>query len=309
MLDTSSTLTLNGATLSVDGLGFRGGAGLQLTGATGAITDYVHVAPGTYTGAAKAGTGAPKGEGIAGTPLWIESGGTYANSGSDYPSGTAGTDGSSARGAPGNAGGGGTDGDPTANDQNAGGGGGSNGGAGGFGGDSWSTNLSVGGEGGTVFPATINRVAMGGGGGGGTRNNSDGDTAASGGAAGGGIIIIRTYGLSGTATLTANGIPAYNLTANDAGGGGGAGGSIVVFSANGGESGLTLQANGGNGGNAWASKPTAGETVTARRRRWRGSSSDFGCAGKHQPRRRGERRNTQSWRYLRCDGRNIRYQA
>ncbi|MGA8428643.1 MAG: CARDB domain-containing protein, partial [Candidatus Sulfotelmatobacter sp.] len=117
VLDTSSILTLNGATLSVDGLGFRGGAGLQLTGATGAITDYVHVAPGTYTGAAKAGTGAPKGEGIAGTPLWIESGGTYANTGSDYPSGTAGTDGSSARGAPANAGGGGTDGDPPANDE------------------------------------------------------------------------------------------------------------------------------------------------------------------------------------------------
>ncbi|MGA8432267.1 MAG: C25 family cysteine peptidase, partial [Candidatus Sulfotelmatobacter sp.] len=87
------------------------------------------------------------------------------------------------------------------------------------------------------------------------RNNSDGDTAASGGAAGGGIIIIRTYGLSGTGTLTANGISAYNATANDAGGAGGAGGSIVVLSANGGENGLTLQANGGNGGNAWASQP------------------------------------------------------
>ena len=102
-----------------------------------------------------------------------------------------------------------------------------NGGAGGFGGDSWNTNLSVGGEGGTVFPATINRVAMGGGGGAGTRNNSDGDTQASGGAAGGGIIIIRTYGLSGTGTLTANGASAYNVTANDAGGGGGAGGTLL----------------------------------------------------------------------------------
>ena len=66
-------------------------------------------------------------------------------------------------------------------------------------------NLSVGGEGGTAFPATINRVAMGGGGGAGTRNNSDGDNQASGGASGGGIIILRTYALSGTGTFTANG--------------------------------------------------------------------------------------------------------
>ncbi|MGD0988576.1 MAG: C25 family cysteine peptidase [Candidatus Sulfotelmatobacter sp.] len=258
-IDTSSTLTLGGVTLSVSGMGFRGGAGMQLTGGTGANTDYWHTSPGTYTGAVggAAGVDAPKGEGIAGTPEWVESGTTFlqTTTGVGYPSGTAGTDGSMARGAPGNAGGGGTDADPAANDQNAGGGGGSNGGAGGFGGDSWNTNLSVGGEGGTAFPATINRVAMGGGGGAGTRNNSDGDNQASGGATGGGIIIIRTYGLSGTATLTANGNNAYNLTANDAGGGGGGGGSIVVLSANGGESGLTLQANGGNGGNAWASEP------------------------------------------------------
>src|SRR5208283_904942 len=209
----------------------------------------------------QAGWDASKGEGIAGTPMWVESNKTFLQTTTTvgYPSGTAGTDGSMARGAPGNAGAGGTDGDPQkaspgGNDQNAGGGGGANGGAGGFGGDSWSTNLSVGGEGGTAFPATINRVAMGGGGGAGTRNNSDGDNQASSGAAGGGIIIIRTYALSGTATLTANGISAYNGTLNDAGGGGGAAGSIVVLSANGGESGLTLQANGGNGGNAWASE-------------------------------------------------------
>jgi uncharacterized repeat protein (TIGR01451 family) len=256
-LDTSSTLTLNGATVAVDGEGFRGGAGMQLTGGAGANTDYRQPAPATYTGVVggEAGYDAAKGEGIAGTPFWIESGTTFANGNSSYPSGTAGTDGSMARGAPGNAGAGGTDADPANNDQNAGGGGGGNGGAGGFGGDSWSSNLSVGGEGGTAFPATINRVALGGGGGAGTRNNSDGDNQASGGATGGGIIIIRAYALSGTATLTANGISAYNGTANDAGGGGGAGGTIVVLSANGGEGGLTLLANGGNGGDAWASQP------------------------------------------------------
>ena len=158
-----------------------------------------------------------------------------------------------AHGAPGNAGGGGTDGDATGNTQNAGGGGGGNGGPGGTGGDSWNTNLSDGGAGGTAFPATIDRIALGGGGGAGSRNNSDGDTQASAGAAGGGIIFIRAYSLTGTATLTANGINAYIGTANDAGGGGGAGGTIVILAANGGESGLTLQAKGGRGGDAWDS--------------------------------------------------------
>jgi uncharacterized repeat protein (TIGR01451 family) len=254
-LDASSTLTLNGATVSVDGAGFRGGAGMQLNGGVGGNnTDYFHAAPAAYTGAVENGVDAPKGEGIAGTPLWLESAGSYAKTTSKYPSGS-GADGSSGRGAPGNAGGGGTDGDPTNNDQNAGGGGGGNGGAGGFGGDSWNTNLSVGGEGGIAFPATINRVAMGGGGGAGTRNNSDGDTQASSGSAGGGIIIVRTAALSGIGTFTANGIAAYNATANDAGGGGGAGGAIVILSANGGEGGLTLQANGGRGGNAWEIQP------------------------------------------------------
>ena len=116
------------------------------------------------------------------------------------------------------------------------------------------TNLSTGGEGGSPFPATIDRIAMGGGGGrGNAEQYSDGDNQASGGAAGGGIIFIRADSLTGTATLTANGMNAYNGTPNDAGGGGGAGGSIIVLAANGGESGLTLQANGGRGGDAWDS--------------------------------------------------------
>ena len=68
------------------------------------------------------------------------------------------------------------------------------------------------------------------------------------------MIFIRAYSLTGTATLTANGLNAYNGTANDAGGGGGAGGTIVVLAANGGEGGLTLQANGGRGGDAWDSQ-------------------------------------------------------
>ena len=153
-----------------------------------------------YTGAAGgvAGVDAPKGEGVAGTPQWVESGATFLHTSTGYPSGTAGTDGSMARGAPGNAGGGGTDAHPGNNDQNAGGGGGANGGSGGFGGDSWNANLSSGGEGGSPFPATIDRIAIGGGGGAGTRNNSDSDNQASSGAAGGGMIFIRADSLTGT---------------------------------------------------------------------------------------------------------------
>ncbi len=254
-LDIAGQLNLGGANVSLDGLGFRGGAGMQLTGATGNNTDYWHVSPATYTGATGgvAGVDGSKGEGVAGTPEWVEFNLNFLRTTTTegYPDGTNTTDASMARGAPGNAGGGGTDADPAGNDQNAGGGGGSNGGNGGNGGDSWNTNLSTGGEGGSPFPATIDRIAMGGGGGAGSRNNSDGDGQASSGAAGGGIIFIRADNLTGAATLTANGANAYNATLNDAGGGAGAGGAIVVLAANGGESGLTLQANGGTGGNAW----------------------------------------------------------
>ncbi|HKT87000.1 MAG TPA: hypothetical protein VJQ59_01095, partial [Candidatus Sulfotelmatobacter sp.] len=257
-LDIAGQLNLGGATVSVDGLGFRGGAGLQLTGGVAGASnlDYVQTSPTTYTGATGGATGidASKGEGVAGTPEWVESGGTYlqTTTGIGYPNGSG--DGSMARGAPGNAGAGGTDGDATGNTENAGGGGGGNGGMGGFGGNSWNANLSDGGEGGSPFPATIDRIAMGGGGGAGTRNNSPGLTQASAGSAGGGIIFIRADSLTGTATLTANGASSYNGTSNDAGGGGGAGGTIVILSANGGESGLTLQANGGRGGDAWDSQ-------------------------------------------------------
>lgn len=249
VLDVAGSLTLGGQTVSVDGLGFRGGAAMQLSGnAGGSNADFRQVAPAAAVGA---GFDAPKGEGIAGTPAWVESGGTFLNTPTHYPSGVAGTDGSMARGAPGNGGGGGTDANPVANDQNAGGGGGGNGGSGGFGGDSWNSNLSTGGAGGALFPATVNRVAMGGGGGGGTRNNSPGDTQASAGAAGGGIVIIRAGSLTGAGTVTANGAAAYNGTLNDAGGGGAAGGSVVVLSGGGGEGGLTVQAQGGRGGDAW----------------------------------------------------------
>jgi uncharacterized repeat protein (TIGR01451 family) len=253
-LNVAGTLTLGGANISVNGQGFQGAAGLQLNGATGAAnSDFLFTSPATYTtgGAPFAGADGSKGEGIAGTPHWIESGGTVVSSAQAYAEGYP--NGSMARGAPGNAGGGGTDGDPVANDQNSGGGGGGNGGMGGQGGNTWNTNLSSGGYGGAAFPASVGRVVMGGGGGAGSRNNSTGDAQASSGAAGGGIVMIRATTITGNATITANGAAAYNATSNDGGGGGGAGGSIVFLWNNftGAAPVITLDANGGRGGDAW----------------------------------------------------------
>ncbi len=256
-MDVAGVLTLGNATVVMDGMGFRGAAGLSLVGENGALdTDYEFAAPATYSTPASGnlaittGADGSKGEGIAGTPLWVQNGTSVLNTGSGYPSGTAGKDGSMARGAPGNAGGGATDGAPSAageNNDNAGGGGGGNGGGGGFGGNSYGNNLSTGGEGGVAFPVTVNRFAMGGGGGGGSNNVFVSAQDSSGGA-GGGMIFIRADSMTGSATLTANGMTAYTGTSTNAGGGGGAGGTIVVVTANGGETGLTLQANGGAGG-------------------------------------------------------------
>ena len=162
-LDTTDTLTLNG-TVSVTGLGFRGGIGIMRTGAAGTANTDVVVS-------ATAGTDGTKAEGIAGTP-------TQTTTGDGYPGGDA------ARGAPGNAGGGGTDGRPTANDQNTGGGGGGNGGAGGQGGNAWFSGVATGGYGGVALPATSARIFLGGGGGAGTGNNFTAPNSS--GAAGGG---------------------------------------------------------------------------------------------------------------------------
>jgi hypothetical protein len=240
-LDASQQVTLGG-TVSVNGLGFRPGGALQLPGGTGGTnTDYRMAATSTFHGS--------KGEGIAGTPRYLfdAATGTVVDTTIDgYPNG------SSARGAPGNAGGGGNDGNPTANDENSGGGGGGNGGAGGMGGNSWSSNLVVGGFGGSTFAqAAVSRLALGGGGGTGTRNNDDNVTAASSGGAGGGIVIIRARRIGGTGSITANGSAAFNDTLNDGGGGGGAGGSILVSVLSGTLAGLTVNAQGGRGGDAW----------------------------------------------------------
>jgi hypothetical protein len=179
-IDVAGALNLNGQTISVNQLGFKGGLGVAQLGGSDANTDY--------TVASGRGDHGYKAEGIAGTPhfLYDAIANAAVNSGADgYPLGDA------ARGAPGNAGGGGTDFNPVANDQNSGGGGGANGGQGGMGGDSWSSNQPVGGLGGAAFPlVAATKVVLGGGGGAGSRNNSAG--LASSGGTGGGIVMIRS---------------------------------------------------------------------------------------------------------------------
>jgi uncharacterized repeat protein (TIGR01451 family)/fimbrial isopeptide formation D2 family protein len=240
--DVAGTLNLGSASVSVSGLGFRGGGARQLSGGSGGSnTDYRRPATSAYHGS--------KGEGIAGTPRYVfdPTFNTVSDTTVDgYPNG------SMARGAPGNAGGGGTDGNPAANDQNSGGGGGANGGNGGNGGNSWNSNLAVGGFGGgaPLSSASATRLMMGGGGGAGSRNNSSFDMSSGG--AGGGIVMIRVGSATGSATISANG-SAGSTPDNDGGGGGGAGGT-VLFASSGSMGSITINARGGNGGNAWPSQ-------------------------------------------------------
>ncbi len=246
VFDVAGDLGLGGATVSVNGMGFRGGGTRQLSGGSGGSnTDYVNVATNNFH--------AGKGEGIAGTPRYVLDPvfGTVTDTGIEgYPNG------STARGAPGNAGGGGTDGDTSANDENSGGGGGGNGGTGGQGGRTWNSNLNRGGHGGAAFTsAAANRMVLGGGGGGGTRNNSSGS--ASSGGAGGGIVMIRAGTVSGSGTISANGSNGNNAL-NDGGGGGGAGGSVIVIANTGGLGSLTINARGGRGGDAWPTQAPNG---------------------------------------------------
>ena len=259
-VDVSSQLTLGGV-VSVDGFGFRGGAGRQLAGAAGtAATDYVT--------SATTATNGSKGEGIAGSPRYsapfsVTTTSTPIDTTGGTPSDTL-PGGSYARGAPGNAGGGGTDGHPSGNDYNSGGGAGGNGGAGGQGGYGWdsmaATNSTDGGFGGAAFPASTSALVLGGGGGAGTTNNGtyyvsgtvngNGNGIFSSGGYGGGIVIVHAGSVAGSGTITANG-QSTQSTLNDSTGGAGAGGSILVFANSGGLGGLTVSANGGNGGNAW----------------------------------------------------------
>ena len=254
-MNVDGTLTFSsGGTVSATGFGFRAGGGRQLSGGSGGSNTDYRASSGNNFHAAK-------GEGIAGTPTYVHESftgsfpGQVVNTGSGYPNGSSG------RGAPGNAGGGGSDGRPSANDENSGGGGGGNGGTGGTGGNSWNSNLAVGGHGGSAFAsASINRLIMGGGGGAATRNNSS-DVDSTGGA-GGGIIIIRAGTITGTGTISSNGIEpnAANglLPQNDGGGGGGAGGTLVIFGNSGSLANITLNADGADGGDCALADPAHG---------------------------------------------------
>ncbi len=245
-LDISSQLTLSG-TVSLDGQGFRGGGGRILGGGTGVGTDYVTLSTDATNGS--------KGEGIAGTPTYVappfasvSPSTTATATGQTYVEGLP--SGSYARGAPGNAGGGATDADPPANDQNSGGGGGGNGGTGGVGGFGWNSAGIVGGFGGGAGTTNNGSYWLPGSVSGGSSCGANCTGIYSGGTAGGGIAIIRAGSVTGTGTITANGVSALEVE-NDGGGGGGAGGSVLFFTNAGGVGGLTVQANGGGGGISW----------------------------------------------------------
>jgi hypothetical protein len=271
--DATGVLTLGSATaVSVNGMGFRGGASRILSGPVTSPpalnSDYVTLATVNNNGS--------KGEGIAGTPRYVFTApSTLTNTTFEgYPSGSNG------RGAPANAGGGGTDRSPTDNQENPGGGGGANGGTGGMGGIGWcggglpdsatfvntapyygcgystlasTTNLggSTGGFGGAAVAGLgATRLTLGGGGGGGTTNNGTGTLGNglnSSGAAGGGIIMLRAGSMSGTATFNANGSDGDSSVVNDATGGGGAGGAVLI-SAGSGMGNVSINVKGGKGG-------------------------------------------------------------
>jgi len=240
-LDVAGTLNFNGNSVNVNAQGFRGGGGVRYRGGTGVLTDYVTLS----TNAANAS----KAEGIVGTPRFIFNGSAVVDLGLEgYPNG------SFARGAPGNAGGGGTDGNPPVNDENSGGGGGGNGGAGGKGGFGFRSASDSGGFGGTAFLASPARLVMGGGGGAGTINNRN--PLFSGGGQGGGIVMVRAGTVTGSGTISANGMDGQDQPLNDSGGGGGAGGSVLILAQNGSlPAGLSISAQGGNGGDAWPGVP------------------------------------------------------
>src|ERR1700686_2615393 len=244
VFDVAGALSLGGATVGVNGLGFRGGGTRQLGGDTGGSNDYVNVSTKNFHGG--------KGEGVAGTPRYIydaPSDSVIDNGVEGYPNGSTG------QGAPANAGGGGTDGNPSANDQNSGGGGGANGGAGGRGGNTWNSNLARGGYGGAAITGAANLMVLGGGGGGATRNNSTGS--ASSGGAGGGLVMIRAGTITGSGTISANG-SAGNGGDND----GGRGGDAWITQAPNGTPGDRHGPGGGGGGGFIALSSAASTSVT-----------------------------------------------
>jgi uncharacterized repeat protein (TIGR01451 family) len=258
-LDVANSLTLDG-TIEVQDKGFRGGGGTTNT------DTYPDKEDEAYRTDGEVPRGGVKGEGIAGTPLFVFDGSTTTSTNIDgYPRLKSGDiyttignteGGSRARGAPGNAGGGG-------NQHNAGGGGGGNGGAGGNGGMSIKTpgnpdtnprtgvSKPVGGRGGAAFTSDPTRLIMGGGGGAGDANNG---VAGSGGL-GGGIVIIRAGTITGAGSISARAKDGILTPTDDGGSGAGAGGSILVLAKSGSLSNIKLNADGGKGGDTNTARP------------------------------------------------------
>src|SRR5262245_31163127 len=86
-LDATDVVNLNNSTVSVTGLGFRGGAGLQLQGSGGSNSDYRNNAPTSAT--TFTGFHGAKGEGIAGTPRYVWTGAAVVDTGVEgYPNGS-----------------------------------------------------------------------------------------------------------------------------------------------------------------------------------------------------------------------------
>ena len=241
VLYATDNIDMNFQTIDASGYGFRGGGGRDLRGGAGAKTDFITLSSNNANGS--------KGEGIAGTPMYVNENNTVlgVTGAEGYPGG------SYAMGAPANAGGGGTDATPNNNAENTGGGGGANGGSGGYGGYAWNSGTHCGGRPGSPFTqGSASRLIMGGGGGAGTNNDGTGIPAgglASSGAAGGGIVILTAANsIIGVGTVLANGVSGNITVQNDGAGGGGAGGTILIYSNNGALTNITAQAFGGTGG-------------------------------------------------------------
>lgn len=265
-MDVAGAVTFAGSGPHIDtsNRGFRGGAQGVANSAccNNVLPRYVS----TITA-----DGGAKGEGVAGTPRYLNQSivGTY-NSGTrfsdpapnpvildqtatnmGYPGGDY------MRGSPANAGGGG-------NTHNSAGGGGGNGGAGGNGGQTYNGDSlrDLGGYGGSQMPQSggliPTRIFMGGAGGSGSLNNDNGQGGSGGN--GGGIIMLRAGSLLGAGVLRSDGQRAWDSNvSNDAGGGGGAGGSVLVIAGTG-HGNVTVQARGGDGAD---SNVTTGSTASA----------------------------------------------
>ena len=252
-----------GASLNMDGKGFRGGV---------AVTNTLKNAPGNNYVSATAEAYASKGEGIAGTPIALNPTSSY----NTYAVG------SYSRGKAATGGGGGVASNATT--LYSGGGGGANGGNGGAAQADIDLNNVAGGFGGTARSSN-STLYLGGGGGAGATSELVPTT--SNGGAGGGIIILRSGSVVNTAILSTNGTSASNsnsATNRYSGGGGGAGGTLAISigsgtvqpTANGGDGGISQKD--GNGGGGGGGTIITSATTTTNNAKYDGGNSNTNTA-------------------------------